>query len=378
MEQDGNRPPRMTAQSLPHDASVDAEVITRAIDDPTEPLDPMDFFRATDTHEAAASYTKLRALRTAPATFIATWARAANARTWLWALLPIFTAGAFLFAQQQRLYLNRLVILALAAMIVLSGLNLVLGVAHHVDARHPIGDLLQKSLPARVGIVLLAVGVAFALFAPRWIGPGNIGLGVLGLALAAIYLIISFTLGAVPGQEVLPAVALGPVLFFLALSTQLTPATTKGKQIVSVSHALSQSEWLVALALAGLLFAALVAARLAHPKATSERTTRAIIGERSMRALFLVGLLVAYICAIGAGLARGVPHATVAVLLSLPMAVLPLTTIMRARTSAALQVVYPQMQRTLLWFGVWLIGGLLLGGAYLHLLTALHAIITAK
>lgn len=378
MEQDGNRPPRMSAQPMPHDTSADAEATALAMGDPAAPLDPIDFFRTTDTHEAAASYTKFHALRTAPATFIATWARAANAGTLLWVVLPIITAGAFLFAQEQRLYPNRLVILALGAMILLSGLNLIRSVAHQVDTQLPIGNLLQKSLPARVGAVLLAVGVVIALFAPRWIGPGNIGLGVLGIALAAVYLAILFTLGAVPGQELLPAVALGPVLFFLALSTQITPVLSHGKQIISGSHALSQSEWLLALALAGLIFAAMIAAGLAHPKPTTDLSTRALLGEGSMRALFVVGLLIAYIGAIGAGLARGVPHATVAVLLSLPMAVLPLTTILRARTSAALQVVFPQMQRTVLWFGIWLVGGLILGGAYLHLLTALHGIINTK
>lgn len=365
MEQDGIGTPREAEATALNPSTV------------TGPLDPLEFFRPTDTHEAVATYTKARAMRTVPTTLLVTWARAARAGTLLWALLPIVSAGALLFAHQQPLHLNRLLILAVGTCALLLGVNLVRGATRQVDATHPLGSVLLSSPLARIGAVLLVVGLGVALFAPKWLGPGNAGLGALGLALGGVSLAVALLRGSVPGEELLPAIALGPVLFFLALSTQTLPAVVKhGKTVAAITpSALLHSEWLLAVAFGCLALVGAVAARLARPAAAARGGTAALIGDVGLRVLVLGGLAVAYGATVLAGLARGVPHATIAVLLSLPIAVLPLTTVLRARTSAALRSLFPQVQRTILWFGIWLVGGLILGGAYLHLLKALHGII---
>jgi hypothetical protein len=332
----------------------------------TGPLaDPMEFFRPTNTHEALADYAKSQAIRGTPATIVRTWATALHAETFLWVIFPILTAGTLLWQMAPPVHPSRLIFLSVGALATLGGLNLLRDVARQASPHHPLAELVRTSRPAQIGIVLTAFGLLLGLFAPRWIGPGNIGLGVVGLALALAYLALGMTGRSVPGEELLPAIALGPVLFLLALSTQTVAAHPP-------STALAHSEKWLALAFGGLFFAAVVAKHLGQ---TAEGTsaTRNLIGESAIRLLVIIGLAVAYGGALIAGLGRGTPHATVAVLLTLPVAILPLTSTLVGRTAAALKVVAPQMQRTILWFGLCLVGALILGGIYLHVIAALHS-----
>ena len=91
-----------------------------------------------------------------------------------------------------------------------------------------------------------------------------------------------------------------------------------------------------------------------------------------MRGLLIISIIGAYVLVVSAGLPRSAPHATLAVLLSLPAAVVPLTGALRSRDQAALALVLGQVQRLVWQFGLWLLIGLLLAGVYLHVLGSLH------
>jgi len=316
---------------------------------------------------------------------VAAFAHAARSETLGWVLFPIAIATALLWITQHVVHADRLILLALGTAAALSGVNMLRGAAHTATDRS-LGTLFAQSNYARLGVGLFALGALLGYLAARHVSGGLFALGVLGLALAALYALVPSFLGAVPGEELLPAAALGPILFFFALATQLAPTAatklviTKGHHAVSVPVVVPSvtsipGAWSIGLALGAFVLAALLANRLGHPTRAAGQGTLSMVSAATMRLLFLVSLVAPYAIVVLAGLRHGGIHAVLAVLLSVPVAVLPLTSVLRANARPALAVLLPQTRRALLWFSTWLLLGLVLGGIYLRALTVLHTVL---
>lgn len=330
--------------------------------------DPMEFFRPASTAEAVASYAKSEALRGMAPSLARAWARASRLSLAPWAMLPPFVAGAWLVALQLPVKWDRLGVTAGVAVLALLGVNLMRLNARQAAPARPTLAALLAAPEGRVGSLLLGLAAIGGLVMARWLHGAGVALGLLGFAIAVAYAIAPFLMAALPGEEVLPPIALGPVLFFLALATQ--PAIIPK----NAAHAVATNEWLLAVALALPIFAAILVERLADPSPPPELSLRALARDSGLRVLVTVSWIGAFALALLAGLHKGVPHAPVAALLALPVALIPITGVLRAKTPRAAAVLVPQSARAVLAFGGWLAGALLLGGVYLHLITTIHTL----
>lgn len=357
--------------------SVEAASGTPAMRSQTgnEVPDPLEFFQQRNSEPDVSAYAKLRAERGDSTSIVWAWARAARVPMALWAMFPIAVVAGMVWSEQGQLHLDRLAVVAVGALLAFMGVNLVRGAAHAAGTRNQLLPVLLASLAARAGLASLVLAAVIGVFATRWTGSTGITLGIIGVGLALAYAAQPGLLGPFPADEVIPAVALGPLLFFFALATQLK---TSGQVVVHPVAFGSQAHWLLALGLGSLVFAAVIAARLRSPEATAGLATRALIGMRGMRALYAAGIALAYMLVVLAGLRTGALHATIAILLSLPIAIVPLSGVLRARQAAALAVVQPQTQRLIVWFEGWLLAGLVLSGFYIHVIAHLHPLVGGK
>ncbi len=364
-----------------HDESPAPDVITpMAAPDGVEQPTPeaMGFLRPHDSTGAVAAYAKQRAQQSQPSSVLAAWASAAQLVTAPWAVLSVAIAGAYIWAQGKTPQLDRLVVVAIAALALIIGVNLLRGAARDAARQRVAGTALPTTHAARASLAFLAVGVVGGFFIARWLGIGGSLLGLIGLALVGAYAILPGIYGAVPGDELIPAITLGPGLFYLSLGTQhltTTTTTTQRPNAQTVTQAVAvttHSTWLLALGLGALFLAPVVASRLRRDQPTTGMTTISYLGIKGMRFLLIGSIVVAYLFVILSGLPHSEPHATLAVLLSLPVAVVPLTGALRARNQAALYIVLAQTQRLVIQFCCWLFGGLVLAGIYMHYLASLH------
>jgi hypothetical protein len=331
--------------------------------------DPMEFFRPTSTTEAVASYAKGEALRVMAPSLARAWAKAARLPLALWAVLPPLVAGAWLVALQLPVKWDRLIATAVVAALALLGVNLLRLSARQVAPARPSFTLLLAAPEGRVGSVILGLATIGGLVMTRWLHGSSVALGFLGLVIAVAYAIGPFLFAAaLPGEEVLPPLALGPVVFFLALATQ--PAIIPKTE----AHAVVANEWLLAIALALPIFAAILVERLSDPASPPAMSLRALVRDGGVRLLVVLSWIGAFALALFAGVHKGLPHASIATLLALPVALIPITGVVRAKTAKAAAVLVPESSRAILAFSGWLAGGLLLGGVYLHLLTTIHAL----
>jgi 1,4-dihydroxy-2-naphthoate octaprenyltransferase len=336
--------------------------------------DPIAFFRPTVTHAETAAYAKTQAIQGEPRSILAAWARTARMDLAALAIIPIGVGGALYAAFGLPVHYDRLLVLAIGALGIISAVNLLRTAAVASKRATPL-EVVKTSLAAQVGVALFVVSLVCGIFVARWAGSAGVALGLLGIVLAGAYVAIAPVLGALPGEEAIPALALGPILFVLTLVTQASGKSGQGSNVhlsTAASHALSMSEALLAISLGCLMLAVVVARRLGEPAPAKGQTTRALLHRRGIRLLFIGSMVGAYVFAVAAGLGHGMPHATIAVLLSLPVAIVPLSGAMLARTDEALAVLRFGARRVALAFGGWLLGGLILGSVYLRFLDLLH------
>jgi len=377
------------AQELPtvgtHDESPAPDVITpMPAPDRADQVTPeaMGFLRPHDSTGAVAAYAKQRAQQSQPSSVLAAWASAAQLMTAPWAVLSVAVAGAYIWAQGKTPQLDRLVVVAVAALALIIGVNLLRGAARDAARQRVGGTTLPTTHAARASLAFLAVGVVGGFFIARWLGVGGSFLGLIGLALVGAYAILPGVYGAAPGDELIPAMTLGPGLFYLSLGTQQLTTTITHTLIVHGKHTTqsvtqpvgvtTHSTWLLAFGLGALFLAPVVASRLRRDQHVTGMTTLSFLGVKGMRYLLIGSIIMAYLLVILSGLPHSEPHATLAVLLSLPAAVVPLTGALRARNQAALYIVLAQTQRLVIQFALWLLGGLVLAGIYMHYLASLH------
>jgi hypothetical protein len=362
--------------------------VDRPADDRAPLVDPLEFFQPATTHADTAAFAKDAARRTAVTSLLGAFARAAHLETLPWVLFPILIPAVYLAVQHQSLSISHLVLLALGASALLAGVNLLRGAAQGLKDNVPVA--LLQAANARMGIVFAGVGAVLGYLGVHGnSGSGATAIGLAGVMVAAAYVAAAIFFGAVPGEEVIPAVLLGPMLFFLTLASQniphiITVTTHVGKKIVVTHQTVaaytipSKIAWDLALALGLLVLAAVLASRMGAGRVSRGVSTRALVGTTLMRILFALSLLGAYLFALLAAQGHNVLHAPVAVLLSVPVAILPLTSVVRATTPKALAVVQSQMRRTIIWFGGWLVVALVVGSVYLRLAATLHTILGPK
>ena len=298
--------------------------------------DPEAFFRRESRDEARASFAQTRAQQVAPPMWWTTAARAVHLQTAAWPLVTIAVAVLYLWAQNLRPAWGRPQLVAGLEVLALGALTC-FGVALLRRGTRQWENDRQAQLGAALLLVAAIIGVLVGHGQPTAVTV----LGVIGWLLAIGYVVVMRTGKTFPGMELLPAIALGPLLFFFTL------LVFEGKRL-----SVTNGTWL----LAGMLGAAQPA------------TLESAIGNQYSRLLDLVLLVGAYGLVILAATGRHTSHGALAVLLSLPAAMLPLSGVAYARARAALRVVAAQTQRTLVLFGVWLAIGFVLGGAYLRLL----------
>lgn len=214
----------------------------------------------------------------------------------------------------------------------------------------------------RVAAVLLALGAVLGALLGVGGGTPVFVLGASGLLVALLYAASAYAPALVALGEIAVCLTLGPGIVAFTLLAQREPVT---------SFAL----W-VGLAL-GLFAAALLES--AHllaitPEQSDHRLTLVRgLGRWPGRLLFVVTLVAAYLAVIVPALLRGAPHGALAVLFSLPVAILPFTGALRASNAATLRPVVRQMLRAYVAFAFWLAIGLLLGWLYLRLLKVIGA-----
>jgi 1,4-dihydroxy-2-naphthoate octaprenyltransferase len=208
----------------------------------------------------------------------------------------------------------------------------------------------------RVAVALLVTGAGLGVLLALTGGMPVLLLGSAGLAVAFLYSATSFALKRLPLGEPVVFLALGPGIVALTTLAQRHPVTPLA---LALGAAL------------GLFAMALVEAanlRALAPEVRSGRNTLVrLLGRDGGRRLFVVSLLGAYALALVAALPPQAPHGALAVLFSLPIAVLPLSGGLRSRSAPTLDLVVVGAVRAYGFFAFWLVVGLLLGGLFLRL-----------
>jgi 1,4-dihydroxy-2-naphthoate octaprenyltransferase len=293
---------------------------------------------------------------------------------------PVAVTGALLWAQGAPISLPLLGLTVMAVALAQAGaqvLDVYLEHIRGVRLRHIDPDSSAAKQPNRPPDVLVREGiypldalrVALALLAagtgvgvPLALAGGwqVLLLGVAGLAIAFFYSATSYALKRLPLGELAIFLALGPGIAALTALAQRRPVTPLALELGAAL---------------GLFATALVVAanlRALSPEVRSGRATLVrMLGRVGGRRLFAAALVGAYALSVAAALPAHAPHGALAVLFSLPIAVLPLTGGLRARSAPTLDLVVVGAVRAYGFFAFWLVMGLLLGSLFLRLLSLL-------
>lgn len=290
---------------------------------------------------------------------------------------PAVVAVALLWSQGATISLALVALTLLAVALVHLGANVLDAYLEHVRGQNPsrstarasvrlVSPLLAAGIypldALRLAALLLAVGAGLGVPLALTGGWPALLLGMGGLIAAVLYSATSYALKRHPIGEAAIFLALGPAVFALAVLAQRQPMTPL--------------RWLVGAGL-GLFATAVVAAsnlRALSPEIRDGRATLVrLLGRQRARYLFAGTLLGAYALIVLAALPSGAPHGALAVLLSLPVAVVPLTGGLRARNASTLSLVIRGTLQAYAFFLGWLVLGLLLGGIFLRLAALLNA-----
>ncbi len=308
------------------------------------------------------------------------WARVARLPTLICSVAPVLVAGVLLWARGAAVSLPLLVLTMVAVGVAHAGANVL--DAHLDQVREQARTRLEPdgsasgrmdysastlaaagiypldALRASGGLLLLGavLGVPLAIQG----GWPVLALGVAGLVVAVLFSATSYALERLPLGEIAAFLALGPGLVILTVLSQR-------QQVTALDVAVGAGLGLFATA---VLEAANL--RASAPEVRDGRLTLVrLLGPGLGRWLFVLCLLGAYAVVVDAALQKPAPHGALAVLLSLPAAVVPLTGGLRAQGAGALVAVVRGTLRAYTAFAFWLVMGLLLGALYLRLLAVL-------
>lgn len=199
------------------------------------------------------------------------------------------------------------------------------------------GSIVLFVLSALVGVPAILAG-----------GPLVSLLGVVGLGAAFLYSATNFALKRLPAGEIASMLLLGPGLVIVTVLVQHQPVT--------------RPEVLIGIAL-GLLAGALIES--AHlrdgeiDRRMGRRTLVVLLGEHSVRVLYVLCIIVAYVLVLAAALPHGGTPGAIGALLSLPAMALPLTGALRAQGLNVRHLVVRQSLRAYAAFALWLCIGLI-------------------
>src|SRR5262249_10141224 len=112
--------------------------------------DPIAFFRPTVTHAETAAYAKTQAIQGEPRSILAAWARTARMDLAALAIIPIGVAGALYAAFGLPVHYDRLLVLAIGALGIISAVNLLRTAAVASKRATPL-EVVKTSLAAQVG-----------------------------------------------------------------------------------------------------------------------------------------------------------------------------------------------------------------------------------
>lgn len=372
--------PPVTSAPVARDARVDARV--DASD--TEPsLVPVSDERDSSiTGDSSAAWSEER--RTLPRLAAlsrqtsASWLHAARAPYLVLSLAPVLVTAALLWARHAPLSPGLLVLTALAAVLAQAGAHLLDTSLDTVRAQHraaggggalstaqrrdpPFTMGMDPLVLLRIAVALLLVGACLGVPLALAGGVPVLLLGAAGLLVAFLYSATDYALKRLPLGELAVGLAFGPGLVTLTTLAQ-------GQPVTPFALALGVGLGLVA---AALVEAANLRAMApgAHAESGEERRTlMRLLGPVRGGELYFATVAAAYVVIMIAAIWHGAPHGALAVLFSLPVAILPMTGALRARAAATLTLVVRGTLRTYLYFAFWLTIGLLLGALYLHLL----------
>lgn len=283
------------------------------------------------------------------------WMRLARARYLLLTVAPVLVAAAWLWSQGRHITFGLLTLTVLSAALAQTGAQL-LAVGMNGARNQRTAQTIVPSMLTRVAVVVLAVSACLGLPLVAAGGTPVLLVGGAALLVAVGYAATPFIYRRLPLGEVVVGLVSGPGLVALIILAQRQPVTPF---VLALGAGL------------GLFAAAVVEAANLRTLAAGARAERyslaRLLGLRGGRLLYLATVAAAYLVVLIAALWRGAPHGALAVLFSLPVAVLPLTGALRGHAAALVPVVTGTL-RAYVYFAFWVIIGLLLGAIYLHLL----------
>ncbi|HEX9057291.1 MAG TPA: prenyltransferase [Ktedonobacterales bacterium] len=337
---------------------------------------------STAVNATSSPRVSLRASADQPSSLsqIKAWARVGRLPTLACAVGPALVTGAWLWAQGLSVRPATLLVTAVAMGLTLGGANVMDAYLDHVRAEarmrakpattpdqkapHSWSALLDAGIypldALRIAIALFVAGAALGLSLAVYAGWPGLLLGGAGMLTAFLYSATNYALKRQPLGEVAVLLGLGPGIVAFTLLVQGRPLT--------------QPALLLGLGLGFLATALLEAANLRaiSPEIRDgRRTSIRLLGLRHGRWVFAACFISAYALAISALLSNDAPHGGLALLLSLPVAVLPLSGGLRARNAATLRLVVGGTQRTYAIFTLWLVIGLLMSGYFIRLMPLL-------
>jgi 1,4-dihydroxy-2-naphthoate octaprenyltransferase len=321
--------------------------------DMPETLDELDDLDAPGVGRADAPATDSAPTTDQP---LRAWRRLAGAPYLILSVAPVLVAAAWMWSRGARLAFGPLILTAAGAALVQAGAHL-LDASVEAERGKRTAQGIAPGIVLRAAIVLLVLGAMLGVPLVAAGGTSVLLLGGAALLAAVGYSTTPYALKRLPLGDLVVALACGPGVVALTVLAQRQPVTP---------FALALGVGL-GLCAAALVEAANLRALVAGVGKDGHMLAR-LLGLRGGRLLYLATLAAAYLVVLVAAAWQGAPHGALAVLFSLPVAILPLTGVLRARAAATLTPVVTSTLRAYVYFAFWLIIGLLLGALYLHLL----------
>ena len=323
-----------------------------------------------DAEEAQEPLAELAAYGDAPAaqqSLARQWLSLARPATLALPLAPVLATLCLLWSAGTALKPLPAISIALAAVLVLMGANVLdeyleFERASGSDwfaaddgryfAGHALADSDIRPLSAlRAGLGLLALGALAGVPAVVAGGGRVLALGAAGLLVAFQYSATSFALKRLPASELILALALGPGIACATIFAE--------RRSVSLHDTLPG----IALGLFTLSVVETLHLRDASAAAAAGRwTIAALLRGWPARALYTLGMLGAFAIVAYLALANTVALGALAALLALPSASVALTGVLRAQSASARHLAARQSLRAYTTFAILLMLGLLAGG----------------
>lgn len=344
--------------------------------------DSIAFFREKNQILTPAQYAKIEAVRQHPLTEWRKWWNITRFDIALWPVFSILLAATYLLWQHVHLRYDRIGILMLVSFVFTIGVMMTrTAILSRPDAHiEPTGVGREQAERIGLGLQIVAIVIGAFELTHRVEQTGTNALFI-GVILGVIYsIVIPLLQGSIIGEELLPAIGAGPLVFFYTIASQhLTQIVTIPAHGKIPAHAITKdvplfthTTWSIALGIGALLLAGLIAASMTQTNSQWKYAFHSRASMRVMKYSYLIAIIIAYAFFISAGLAKNGPHPLLITILTLPSMIIPLTGTIRASNELGLRIIIRQtgqvIQRVMLAAST----GLILGWTYLELINRLH------